>query len=105
MAATLNNLTVYFSRIKNGKMIARREFLQPMSIVFELKRFYHMQKEVHVLSTDIRIKVSEVALTASLKDMLNINKISQDSLAVLAEFQAKPKSEPKIQVEDVNLEE
>lgn len=76
-------------------MLSKREFLQPMVIDFDQKRLYEHEKELHVLSTSIRLKTTALLLSASLKDMLNINKILQDNLKVLGESQPKPQEEQK----------
>ena len=85
MNAYLKNFTVYFSRVKAGRLLSKREFLQPMVIDFDQKRLYEHDKELHVLATSIRLKTTALLLSASLKDMLNINKILQDNLKVLGE--------------------
>lgn len=93
MNASLKNFTMYFSKVRDGEIMARRQFLQPMLVQFDQKRYYHHQKELNILETYIRAKTTQLVLTASLKDMLSINKIVQDNVKVLAEFsdQNKPK--------------
>lgn len=108
MAATLQGLTLYFSRIRDGKTVSRREILQPMTVQFDQRRFYHMQKDIHMLETDIRLKTTELLLTASLRDMLNINHILQDSLNTMADFnkdQAETKSKIEQSMRQTNISE
>lgn len=85
--AGLRSFTVYFSKIKEGSIVAKREFLRPMRIDLNLQRFYVKNRDIHILSTDIRLKTDELVLAATINDALNVNQILQDNLAVLAEFQ------------------
>ena len=91
--AALRNFTVYFSKIKAGSIVAKREFLRPMRIDLNQQRFYTKNRDIHILSTDIRIKTDELLLAASIRDALNVNQILQDNLAVLAEFQKGERAE------------
>jgi hypothetical protein len=89
MTATLKNFTVYFSKIKDGKILAKREFLKPMVIDFDQQRFYTRQNDIYILATEIRLKTDELLLSATVKDVLNINKILQDNLKVLDSFKSE----------------
>lgn len=75
-----------------------------MRIDLNLQRFYVKNRDIYILSTDIRVKTDELVLAASIKDMLNVNKILQDNLAVLAEFKQEDKSQATVEQGDVEHE-
>lgn len=75
-----------------------------MRIDLNLQKFYFKNRDIYILSSDIRIKTEELVLAASLKDILNVNKILQDSLKVLAGFKSEEITEAEVKEKDVLLE-
>ena len=104
LEAALRSFTVYFSKIKEGSIAAKREFLRPMRIDLNLQKFYIKNRDIYILSTDIRVKTDELVLSASLKDILNVNSILQDNLAVLAEFKGEDAAVAAVEQGDVEHE-
>lgn len=84
----LNDFTIYFCNILDQKN--KRVILQPLSLKLYFKQLYEKIEKSVFLRSDVDGELDSLIFEASIKDILKINNIAQDNLAVLtAETQVK----------------
>lgn len=74
--------------------------MQPVRITLIYTQQYGIREDVVYLETDIQGEVDKIIVECSVRDMLMVNKITQDNLAILAENSQANQTQNKDEEDD-----